>query len=371
MGTKQLAMWAAQSHQCLLNCLLLLLGCAAFCSGLDNGLGLSPPMGYSSWNDCASQITEARIRNVTRHMIETGLAAKGYVHINVDEGWFKGRDSQGNMQEDRDKFPSGMKALGEWIHDQDVPGKGKIMKYGLYTSRGKVQCSTQRYHGPGSQGFEAQDAKWMAEAGMDYLKEDSCGGSQDHQTAFADYGRMRDALNATNRSVYFSLCGWNSWYAPVGDSLGNSWRIAGDGQNWGALSNCINTNVPLSKYDKETNTGSGTNVWGKLLPQGEVALAFVSNENSLTNVTCDVDCLSQAGLAGEYKVRDLWQHKDLGTVDVSSPFAKEVAGHGSALLFKLSPNCWNEQHCCNHIVGNPAACRSHGCKYSPYGCVPQ
>jgi alpha-galactosidase len=44
-----------------------------------------------------------------------------------------------------------------------------------------------------------------------YLKEDSCCGSQDHPTAFADYAEMRDALNATGRPVYFSLCGWNTW----------------------------------------------------------------------------------------------------------------------------------------------------------------
>ena len=109
-------------------------------------------MGYSSWNDCASEITEARIKNVTTALISTGLAAKGYVHVNVDEGWLKGRDANGSIFEDRVKFPSGMKALGDWIHDQVVPGKGKIMKYGLYTCRGTCQCSTQLYHGPGSHG---------------------------------------------------------------------------------------------------------------------------------------------------------------------------------------------------------------------------
>jgi len=44
-------------------------------------------MGYSSWNDCASEITEERIKNVTSALIATGLAAKGYIHVNVDEGW--------------------------------------------------------------------------------------------------------------------------------------------------------------------------------------------------------------------------------------------------------------------------------------------
>ena len=50
------------------------------------------------------------------------------MHVNVDEGWLKGRAANGTIVEDRVKFPSGMKALGDWIHDQVVPGKGKIMK---------------------------------------------------------------------------------------------------------------------------------------------------------------------------------------------------------------------------------------------------
>jgi len=238
--------------------------------GLQNGLGLTPPMGYSSWNDCASEITEARIKNITLALISTGLAAKGYVHVNVDEGWLKSRDATtgGMIISDPVKFPSGMKALGDWIHNQSVPGKGKIMKYGLYTCRGTCQCSTALYKGPGSHGFVEQDAKYLADAGADYLKEDSCCGDQDHATAFGDYAEMRDALNKTGRSIYFSLCGWNTWYAPQGDNLGNSWRIAGDGTNWGALSQCMNKNALLQQYarpgawndpDLLQGTGKGSN----------------------------------------------------------------------------------------------------------------
>ena len=71
-----------------------------------------------------------------------------------------------------------------------------------------------------------------AESGADYAKIDSCGGSQDHDTAFSDYSKWRDGFNKTGRPIYFSLCGWHTWYAPVGAKLGNSWRIAGDGTNW-------------------------------------------------------------------------------------------------------------------------------------------
>lgn len=77
-------------------------------------------------------------------MISSGLAAKGWVHVNVDEGWMLGRDNQTHQPvADRHLFPSGMKALGDWIHRQEVPGKDKPLKYGLYTSRGRTQCERQ------------------------------------------------------------------------------------------------------------------------------------------------------------------------------------------------------------------------------------
>jgi len=424
-------------------------------SALNNGLALTPAMGYSSWNDCASQITEERVKNITNHMISSGLAAKGYIHINIDEGWLKARNnSTGALMEDLDKFPSGMKALGEWVHNQVVPGKGKIMKYGLYTCRGKCQCSTQQYQGPGGQGFEAQDSAWLADAGADYVKIDSCCGSQDHTTAFNDYGKWRDGMNKTGREMYLSLCGWNTWYAPVGDKLGNSWRIAGDGTNWGALSNCINLNSKLQQYaslggwndpdllqgtgigsnDLATNpsgcyvaksipqakgwyqtelqsraqfsmwaimsapllisadvgqvsnysletwsneeiiqvsqtfrrggpyqgsrlvggdlnfgkvegggwTGSGHNVWGKLLPGGDFALVFVSNEDTLTNITCDVTCFQLLGVEGslqlKFTVRDLWKHSTLQN-NFTSPFtftAHNIPIHGGVAMYRFT-----------------------------------
>ena len=90
------------------------------------------------------------------------------------------------------------------------------------------------------------------------LKEDSCSGTQNHSEAFAQYAKMRDVLNATGKPVYFSLCGWNPWYAPPdpaisylgGGSLGNSWRIHGDGKNWDALSGAVNTMAALSLYNR-------------------------------------------------------------------------------------------------------------------------
>jgi len=418
---------------------------------IDNGLGLTPPMGYSSWNDCASEVTEERIKNVTLALISTGLAEKGYVHVNVDEGWLLGRnESTGELIEDRSKFPSGMKSLGAWIHEQIVPGKGKIMKFGLYTSRGTTQCGTAKYSAPGGHGFEKQDALWFADVGADYMKVDSCGGSQDHETAFDDYAKWRDGFNSTKRPIYFSLCGWHTWYAPEGSKLGNSWRIAGDGTNWGALSNCINQNVPLQSYaapggwndpdllqgtgigsnDKATNprgcfdaseipqsngwyqteqqsraqmsmwaimsapllisadvsqvsehqletwgneeaiaiqqslreggpyqgarlvgddlyygkavdgtyTGSGVNVWGKLLADGDFALVFVSNEDKPTNVTCDADCFANMtnDAVERYAWKEVWSETH-GTLIRPFSLTQLLEPHGGVAVFRVSP----------------------------------
>jgi len=114
----------------------------------------------------------------------------------------------------------------------------------------------------GSHGYEALDAQFLVDAGADYVKEDSCGGDQNHSVAFSDYAKMRDALNksgtAAGRPIFFSLCGWKDWYAPPdstlgyggGKTLGNSYRIAGDGSGWAALGNCANTIARIGKYSQ-------------------------------------------------------------------------------------------------------------------------
>jgi alpha-galactosidase len=136
-------------------------------------------------NDCGSVVTEDHVKATAEYMISSGLAAKGFVYVNVDEGWLLGRDPKTKaMVEDKNAFPSGMAGLGAWVHNLTVPGKGKIMQYGLYTSRGVQQCDTAEYqkrcmHMPpnptsqrceGSHGYEAADAQWMVAAGADYVK---------------------------------------------------------------------------------------------------------------------------------------------------------------------------------------------------------
>ena len=95
------------------------------------------------------------------------------------------------------------------------------------------------------------------------------------------------------------------------------------------------------EYDKNTNTGNGTNVWGKPLPKGEISLVFLSNENDAVDVTCDQSCFAQLNIPStttSFTVRDLWAHQDLGALH--APFnytAKAVSPHGGVQMFKLTP----------------------------------
>ena len=66
---------------------------------------------------------------------------------------------------------------------------------------------------------------------IDFYKEDSCHSTGAEGGAFGQYGRMRDALNATVYPIWFALCGWLPEYAvpPLGgNAIGNSARIGPD-----------------------------------------------------------------------------------------------------------------------------------------------
>jgi alpha-galactosidase len=204
---------------------------------VDNGLGLLPQMGYNTWNDFNCNINAQNLKDAADAIIRFGLDKVGYKYVNLDDCWAVSRQSDGTIVADPKGFPDGMAAVADYVHTLGL-------KFGIYTDRGTMTCQRR----PGSQGFEVIDAKTYASWGVDYLKEDSCYASDDHPTAFKQYGAMRDALNATGRPIFFSLCGWNSWYAPQGESLGNSWRISGDCYNWPSIITAINTNADLAQY---------------------------------------------------------------------------------------------------------------------------
>jgi alpha-galactosidase len=188
-------------------------------------LALTPPMGWNSWNKFACDgINEQVIRETADAMVSSGMKDAGYEYIIIDDCWQTGRDSSGNIIVDAKKFPSGIKALADYIHSRGL-------KFGIYSCAGNKTCAGR----PGSHGHEYQDAISYARWGVDYLKEDWC--NTGTQNAKASYTLMRDALYKAGRPIVFSLCEWGSnkpWEWAAG--IGHLWRTCGDiADNWSKM----------------------------------------------------------------------------------------------------------------------------------------
>lgn len=126
---------------------------------LDNGLGLTPPMGFNTWNRFACNIHEDLVKEMAQAMVDSGLHKLGYQYINLDDCWQITRNESGYIVEDPHAFPSGMDSLVDYVHDLGL-------KFGLYSDAGLRTCAIR----PGSLGYETQDATIYAEWGVDYLK---------------------------------------------------------------------------------------------------------------------------------------------------------------------------------------------------------
>jgi alpha-galactosidase len=197
---------------------------------LDNGLALTPPMGWNSWNKFGCKIDEITVREAADAMVASGMRDAGYQFIVIDDCWQVDRDSKGNIIVDGKAFPSGIKALADYVHS-------KGLKFGIYSDAGTKTCAGR----PGSWGYEFQDARQYAEWGVDYLKYDWC--SNGGQNSEAAYSLMRDALKACGRPIVFSICEWGSTKPWLwAKNIGNLWRTTGDIQDmwegkkdWGGL----------------------------------------------------------------------------------------------------------------------------------------
>ena len=196
----------------------------------DNGLAKTPPMGWNSWNKFGCNVSEKLVKEMADAMVTSGMRDAGYVYLVIDDCWQVSRDAQGNILADPQRFPSGMKALADYVHS-------KGLKFGLYSDAGTLTCQKC----PGSRGYEFQDARQYAAWEVDYLKYDWC--STSTQNAQASYSIMRDALLKAGRPIVFSICEWGTakpwlWAKDVG----NLWRTTGDIQDcwdckrdWGGM----------------------------------------------------------------------------------------------------------------------------------------
>lgn len=191
-------------------------------------LALTPPMGWNSWNAFHCEVNEAVVRAAADALVASGMRDAGYRYVVVDDCWQGERDAEGRLQADRERFPSGMKALADYVH-------AKGLSFGLYSGAGELSCASR----PGSRGHEAVDAATWAAWGVDYVKYDWCHTEgMDPRDA---YGRMSHALRATGRPIVFAICEWGAsqpWTWAAG--IGETWRATRDiqpcwdcGTEWG------------------------------------------------------------------------------------------------------------------------------------------
>jgi alpha-galactosidase len=179
-------------------------------------LARTPPMGWNSWNKFGCNVSESLIRETADALVSSGMKDAGYTYVNIDDCWHGERDPQGFIRVDAKRFPTGMKALADYVHS-------KGLKLGIYSDAGWKTCGGY----PGSRGHEYQDALTYASWGVDYLKYDWC--NTEGLKAEGAYLTMRDALYAAGRPIVFSICEWGTdkpW--DWGPKVGHLWRTTGD-----------------------------------------------------------------------------------------------------------------------------------------------
>ncbi|MGW7052488.1 NPCBM/NEW2 domain-containing protein [Streptomyces sp. NPDC054887] len=216
-------------------------------SALDNGQGRTPQMGWNSWNAFRCDINESKIKAAADAIVSSGLKAVGYQYVNIDDCWqAPERDASGRLQPDPIRFPSGIAAIADYVH-------AKGLKLGIYATPGTRTCANiwDNYPGRlGSLGHESQDAQTFASWGVDYLKYDWCQADQDGVNAEQAFTKMRDALAATDRPVFYSIhrepqLPVDSWRPAVA----NSWRTTPDIRDtWSSMIGIARANQPLASY---------------------------------------------------------------------------------------------------------------------------
>jgi len=186
---------------------------------IENGVALTPPMGWSSWNTFKKEPSEQVIKQTVDALVANGLRKAGYTFINIDDFWSLGRDPNGKIIIDSTKFPSGMKAMADYIHS-------KKLKAGIYTNIG----SKANYPTLASEGYYEEDMKTFAEWGYDYVKIDVNFAPDRSETAYKkSFTEAAKAIVKTGRPMILSICNqgggkYQNW-APL---IGNTWRVGAD-----------------------------------------------------------------------------------------------------------------------------------------------
>jgi alpha-galactosidase len=223
--------------------------CGVFClTTLDaratEGVAPTPPMGWNDWAHYQCNFTAQTIVENAQALVKTGLAARGYDTVTIDDCWMaKDRDAQGNLQVDPQRFPQGIRPVADTVHALGL-------KFGIYEDAGYLTCGkfagSGTPNGGGKDHFLA-DARLFASWGVDYLKLDGCNlyvpkGQTMNQAYEVAYKAERDALRRVDRPIVFSesapayFVGDPDWYDVLRwvRGYGQLWREGDDIGNYDA-----------------------------------------------------------------------------------------------------------------------------------------
>lgn len=201
-----------------------------------------PPMGWNSWNTFTENISEGLIKETADAMKEQGLLEAGYEYVVIDDCWsLKERGQDGRLVADPEKFPNGIRALADYVHE-------KGFKLGIYSCCGTRTCAGY----PGSFEHEYEDAAQFAQWGIDYLKYDNCFKPQ-NQDGRTLYRRMGMALANSGRDIVFSACQWGTddvyeWIRSSGAHLFRSTIDIND--SWNSVKD-----IALSQLERQAYAG--------------------------------------------------------------------------------------------------------------------
>lgn len=216
----------------------------------------TPLMGWSSWNAYGLNINDSLICSQADAIIGLGLAEKGYRYINIDDGYFGGRDANGKLLTHKERFPNGLRRLVDYLHN-------KGLKAGIYTDAGANTCGSYWATpkdtmgiGVGLYGHDKQDFDlFFNEWDFDFVKIDYCGADArnnidrldlDEETRFNEIAQA--IKNTSKKDISWNICRWafpGTWACEIADS----WRTTEDIYlGWQSIKSIISQSLYLSAY---------------------------------------------------------------------------------------------------------------------------
>lgn len=304
---------------------VLLCGFSASCLAVSHeashSLAAVPPMGWNDWAHYQCNYTAQTILANARSLVKTGLAARGYNTVTIDDCWMrKDRDSRGNLQADPQRFPNGMKPIAQAVHALGL-------KFGIYEDAGYETCGGFAGSGEpdgGGKDHFSQDTKLFASWGVDYLKLDGCNvyvrKDESEDTAYRNaYRAQSTALKTAGRPIVFSESapaysqGTPEWYDVLDwvRYYGQLWREGSDIATFDAKKPAVPRfhsvlwnyayNLPLGRFQKPGNWNDADFIIGgdsgMTLAETRSQLALWSMMSAPLILSSDLDRLSPEAIA--------------------------------------------------------------------------